>query len=156
MTNKNNFQQLFEEEERYFETSGLRNEIGQKLTQRFAFLHLLGDLTELFTSRVIDVLIMLSDENIQPGQYFTPALKAELDIALDHLIERDIDLAIAKLKALLDQRSEKYETLLTLEAVHRTPPHQPSGNPGTAGPQHDGLANRLRGFVASLERDDFR
>ena len=154
MTNKNNFQQLFEEEERYFEASGLRDEIGQKLTQRFAFLHLLGDLTELFTSRVIDVLIMLSDENIQPGRYFSPALKADLDIALDHLIERDMELAISKLKALVDERSEKYKTLLSFEAASQAA----TKYPGAAGPhpQSDGMANRLRRFVASLETDDFR
>ncbi len=153
MTNKNNFQRLFEEEERHFETSGLREEIGHKLTHRFAFLQLLGDLTELFTSRVIDVLIMLSDENIQPGQYFTPALKAELEIALDHLIERDLNLALSKLKALLNPRSEKYETLLLLEAIHQAPT---GGQPGAANPPEDGLANRLRRFVASLDKDDFR
>jgi len=152
MSNLNNFQRLFEEEEHRFETSGLREEIGLKLTHRFAFLQLLGDITELFTSRVIDVLIMLSDENIQPGQYFTPALKAELEIALDHLIERDLDVAIGKLKSLIDPDTEKYETLLALEAAGK--PN--AAYHGAAGPARDRLANELRRFVNTLDTEDFR
>ena len=145
---KNNFKILLEEEERRFEASGLREEIDKKLNQRFAFLRLLGDLTELFTVRVIDIIIMMSDENIEPDLYFTPALKSDLEAALDHLIDRDIERALAKLKNLVDQKSEKYGHILSLEAEL-----QP--NPGSKGQRTD-VPARLKDLIASLRPEDLR
>ncbi len=149
MSNKNNFKKLLEEEERQFEASGLREVIDKKLNHRFAFLRLMSDLAELFTVRVMDVMIMMSDEDIEPGVYFTPALKSDLETAMDKLIEQDVERAISRLKELIDQRSEKYPQLLVLEARA-----QQSSSPTEEAKAV--LGSRLKAFITSLSRNDLR
>lgn len=149
MSEKNNFKILLEEEERRFEASGLREEIDRKLNQRFAFLRLLGDLTELFTVRLIDIIIMMSDENIDPGLYFTPALKSDLEAALDQMIDRNINQAFAQLKELIDQKSEKYPYVLALEA-------ELSQSTGASNREEKNIDSRLKELISSLRPKDLR
>ena len=153
MTKRNNFQQLLAQHEQQFNESGVADELQQKIEARFAFLRLAGELTELFTNRMVDVLIRISsDSTAEPGHHFRSAVLEDLKSSLDNMLERDIDRAINKLEALLDKGSEKYHELISVKKQLSNL----SSERIMIESERGEISQRLRNLIDSLEQRDFR